>query len=58
MNKPTLYEFVDEESIQTPAETPSVILCTRCHKEKAVVGGLCIDCDHLMGDILLDRQDQ
>ncbi len=31
------------------------ILCTICRKETAVVGGLCIGCDHLMGDVLLDQ---
>ena len=53
----TLYEFVDEEPIQSPVESPSVILCTSCRKEPAEVAGLCIGCDHLMDDlqIQLDR---
>ena len=55
MDKHTLYAFVDEEPIQAPAETPSVILCTSCREYPAEVGGLCVDCDHLMGDVLLDR---
>lgn len=32
-----------------------VRLCYSCRKEMAEVGGLCLDCDHLLGDIMLDR---
>ncbi len=55
MDKHTLYAFVDDEPIQAPVESPSVILCISCRKEPAVISGLCVDCDHLMGDVLLDR---
>ncbi len=41
--KHLLFAFVDED------------ICTRCHKEPSVVGGLCVGCDHLMGDVLLER---
>ncbi len=42
--------LVDESPQKVGAQ-----LCTICHKDPAVVGGLCIDCDHLMGDIQIDQ---
>lgn len=32
--------------------------CAICRKESAVVGGLCIGCDHLMGDVQIDQINQ
>ncbi len=40
---------------EVPQKADAPILCTICRKEKAVVGGLCIGCDHLMGDIQIDQ---
>lgn len=37
------------------ARMGAVILCTICRKEPAEVGGLCINCDHLMDDIRPDQ---
>lgn len=39
-----------------PVETPEgIVLCLICRKEPAEVGGLCVGCDHLMGDVQIDR---
>ncbi len=35
-----LFSFVDD--------------CSICGKAPAEVGGLCVGCDHLMGDVLID----
>lgn len=37
---------------------PPVKLCSGCRKEPAEVGGLCISCDHLQGDIQIDQNNQ
>ena len=44
-------------SERTAPETgEGMALCSVCRKEPVAVGGLCIGCDHLMDDVLLDRQ--
>ncbi len=40
---------------ESPQKVGAPILCTICRKEQAEVGGLCIGCDHLMGDIQIDQ---
>ncbi len=46
---------VDTMKKTIPQQVGAVILCTSCRKEPAEVGGFCIDCDHLMDDVLIDR---
>lgn len=56
-NLPSKAETSAEPWHEVPQEVgaPS---CTICRKEPAEVGGLCVDCDHLQGDIQIDQTNQ